>query len=151
MKTRCLVLILIIGLITACGSQAANVPKSTPTITPIIATETPIPTAKATPTEEPTPDPSVISFEKKILPILLSRCVVCHGGKRGTEQGLSLRTYDNLVKGSDNGPVVTPGDAEGSLLMQLVIKQEMPKRGPKLTPPQVQLIVDWINQGALNN
>jgi len=27
----------------------------------------------------------------------------------------------------------------------------MPKRGPKLTPDQVQLVVDWINQGALDN
>jgi len=151
MKIKNLALILLVGLITACGTQATEIPTPTPTETLIPATETPLPTATATPTEEPTPDPSVISFEKKVLPILLSRCVVCHGGVHGTEQGLTLRTYDDLIKGSDNGPVITPGDAEGSLLVELVTKQEMPKRGPKLTPPQVQLIVDWINQGALDN
>jgi hypothetical protein len=33
----------------------------------------------------------------------------------------------------------------------MVSTQEMPKRGPKLTPDQVQLIMTWINEGALNN
>jgi len=151
MKLKNLAVILLVGLITACGTQVTEIPTLTPTETPIPATEAPPPTATATPTEEPTPDPSIISFEKKVLPVLLSRCVVCHGGVRGTEEGLTLRTYDDLIKGSDNGPVITPGDAEASLLVELITKQEMPKRGPKLTPPQVQRIIDWVNQGALNN
>lgn len=62
-----------------------------------------------------------------------------------------MLTYADLIKGSDNGPVVVPGDAEKSLIVEMVASQEMPKRGPKLTPPQVQLIVDWINGGALDN
>jgi len=37
------------------------------------------------------------------------------------------------------------------LLVELVTTQKMPKRGPKLTPPQIQIITDWVNQGALNN
>jgi hypothetical protein len=67
------------------------------------------------------------------------------------EEGLILRNYSELMAGSDNGPVITPGDAADSLLVKLISNQKMPKRGPKLTPPQVQLIVDWVNQGALNN
>jgi mono/diheme cytochrome c family protein len=82
--------------------------------------------------------------------MLDSRCVNCHGGER-TSKGLSLKTYDTLMAGSENGPVVTPGDAANSPLAELVANGKMPKRGPKLTPDQVQLIVDWINQGALNN
>jgi len=35
--------------------------------------------------------------------------------------------------------------------MEAIAKNEMPKRGPQLTPPQIQLITDWVNQGALNN
>jgi hypothetical protein len=31
------------------------------------------------------------------------------------------------------------------------MEKEMPKRGPKLKPEQVQLINDWINAGAPNN
>jgi len=60
-------------------------------------------------------------------------------------------TYADILAGSDNGPVVTPADAANSLLAELVSTQKMPKRGPKLTPPQVQVIIDWINQGALDN
>lgn len=67
------------------------------------------------------------------------------------EQGLNLETYNDVLSGSENGAVVIPGNADDSLLAQLVENQKMPKRGPKLTPPQVQLIIDWINQGALNN
>jgi hypothetical protein len=55
------------------------------------------------------------------------------------------------MAGSDNGPVIAPGDAANSLLVEMVATQKMPKRGPKLTPPQVQLITDWVNQGALDN
>jgi hypothetical protein len=55
------------------------------------------------------------------------------------------------MKGSDNGPVVTPGNADNSLLVELLLNQKMPKRGPKFTPAQIQIIIDWINQGALDN
>ncbi len=74
----------------------------------------------------------------------------CHGQQK-LEEGLSLRTYTDMMMGSKNGAVVVPGDASNSLLAQLVENQKMPKRGPKLTPPQVQLIIEWINQGALDN
>jgi len=62
-----------------------------------------------------------------------------------------MRTHASLMAGSDNGPVVMPGDAADSLFVELVTTQKMPKRGPKLTPPQVQLITEWVNQGALDN
>ena len=64
---------------------------------------------------------------------------------------LDLKTHASLMAGSDNGPVVAPGDAANSLLVEMVATQKMPKRGPKLTPPQVQILTDWVNQGALNN
>jgi hypothetical protein len=55
------------------------------------------------------------------------------------------------MAGSDNGAVIIPGNADESLLVDLIVNNEMPKRGPQLTPPQVQLIIDWVNQGALDN
>jgi hypothetical protein len=62
-----------------------------------------------------------------------------------------MNSYANILAGSDNGPVIIPGDSEGSILVEMLVQNKMPKRGPKLTPPQVQLIIDWVNQGALNN
>ncbi len=62
-----------------------------------------------------------------------------------------MTTYDSLMAGSFNGTVVTPGNAADSFLVQQVVEGEMPKRGPKLTAEQIQIITDWINAGALNN
>lgn len=160
---------LIIGVVSACGSQptAAPIPTAQPTeeIVPAIETSTslpistdtaiPVSTDTALATEPPTAtQPAVqsvtVSFANDVLPIIQSRCINCHGGEQ-TEEGLTMLTYADIMAGSDNGPVVIPGDAESSLMTELVSNQEMPKRGPKLTPPQVQIIIDWINQGALNN
>lgn len=165
MRTKFIIILLLAGLLSACGSQPTEPPTSPPTEEPAIATDIPteiplptdtaVPTDTATPTEAPTEtppaEPAMVSFDADVKPVLQSRCFICHGGSRGTEEGLNLGSYDSVIAGSDNGLVITPGDAEGSLLIDLITKNEMPKRGPKLTPPQVQLITDWVNQGALNN
>jgi mono/diheme cytochrome c family protein len=155
-------LILIVGLLSACGTQPAASQSSASQPTEVVVPATEIPaatvaaptdTAQAQPTEAPASEPAPatgVSFASDVLPILNSRCVNCHGGDR-VEEGLILRNYSELMTGSDNGPVITPGDAADSLLVKLISNQKMPKRGPKLTPPQVQLIVDWVNQGALDN
>jgi len=162
MKTKFFIFILLIGVLSACGNQPTEAPASPPTEEPATATTVPTdtpsptetavpPTDTATPTEEPTAEPSGVSFEDDVLPIIQSRCYACHGGDRGTEEGLDMNSYANIMAGSDNGPVVIAGNADDSLLAQMLVEGKMPKRGPKLTPPQVQLIIDWINQGALNN
>jgi mono/diheme cytochrome c family protein len=162
MKSKLLIFILIAGVVSACGSQPAEAPASPPTEEPAPATEAPAPASAPTeeaaaptevPAEQPTTEPAAstgVSFANDVLPILNSRCLNCHGGDR-IEEGLLMRTHAELMTGSDNGPVIIPGDAQGSLLVELVSTLEMPKRGPKLTPPQIQLIVDWVNQGALDN
>ena len=117
------------------------------------------------PTDEPVQEPAeadtastdtdaettaTVSFSADVLPIIESRCINCHGGDR-TEGELVLRSYDDMMAGGESGAVITPGDATNSLLVELVTNQKMPKRGPKLTPPQVELITTWVNEGAQNN
>ena len=166
MKSKFALALLLVGLLSACGSQpATEAPASAPTEAPVSATEalaqpTAVPAAtdtvaptdavESSPTPETVPAGATVSFANDILPIFESRCLNCHGGEK-TQEGLSVKTYADLMSGSENGPVVAAGDAENSLMAELVVSQKMPKRGPKLTPPQVQLIIDWINQGALNN
>ena len=157
---RLVVAFFIMGLLSACGAQATqtSAPTSQPVAAVILPTQTltltPVSTNTAEPTEAPTTEPaahaSTVSFSNDVFPILQSRCINCHGGNR-TEEGLSLKTYAEIMKGSQNGLVITAGDANNSLLAELISDQKMPKRGPKLTPPQIQLIIDWINQGALDN
>lgn len=91
-----------------------------------------------------------VSYAKDVRPILESRCQKCHMGEYVSE-GLNMKTYASLLTGSQNGPVIVPGNASDSLIIQKLVAGEMPKRGPKLTPVQIQTITDWINAGALNN
>lgn len=91
-----------------------------------------------------------VSFANDVQPILESRCGSCHMGEF-VSKDLSMGTYENLMAGSQNGPVIIPGNANDSLLVQKISSGEMPKRGPKLTPAQVQVIIEWIDAGAPNN
>jgi hypothetical protein len=55
----------------------------------------------------------------------------------------------------DNAPVVIPGDPEGSLLGQKLLGTHtegtiMP-RGGMLPENEIQVILDWIEAGALEN
>jgi mono/diheme cytochrome c family protein len=154
LKIKFAIILLVVGLLAACGSQPTQAPASQPTDTAVSGTEAPLAAdtsaADSSPTAEAAPAGASVSFATDILPMLESRCVSCHGGDR-TEKGLSLKSYSDAMAGSERGAVITPGDADNSVLADMVISQKMPKRGPKLTPSQIQLIVDWINQGALDN
>ena len=156
---RFALIVLTVGILTACGSQATEAPTAAPTAVVVPATEAPTNPPTDSPTSAPATEAptaassgqgSTVSFANDVLPLLESRCLSCHGGER-TSEGLSLKSYADLMTGSNNGPVVSAGDANNSLIVELVATQKMPKRGPKLTPDQVQLLTDWINQGAQDN
>jgi mono/diheme cytochrome c family protein len=157
---KILIVFLWIGFLSACGTQPAsstgeavsptNAPPAADAAVP--ATEAPVPTevVSTAPPTEASAQTAAVSFVNDVLPILQSRCANCHGGER-TQEGLNLTTYANLMAGSENGSVIAPGNADTSKLAELIVSQKMPKRGPQLTPPQIQIILDWINQGALDN
>lgn len=150
-------------LLSACAT-ATEAPL--PTVEPVIVTstfevptETPLPTATLAPTLEAIPPTqaaptesaaSGVSFTNQVLPIFQTYCVECHGG-RLTRQGLTMTTYNDLMAGSFDGAVVFPGNANDSLVVQLIAAGEMPERGPAPSSAELQIIIDWINQGALNN
>jgi len=165
LNTRILVVILFVGLLSACASQPAETPTASPTQPPtetltlpptatntatMTATVQPTETSTEVPTSETGPSSTGVSFTNDVHPILQRWCLNCHGGER-LEEGLSLKTYNDLMSGSDNGLVIMAGDADSSLLVELISTQKMPKRGPKLTPDQIRIIIDWVNDGALNN
>jgi mono/diheme cytochrome c family protein len=87
-------------------------------------------------------------FTERVAPVLRQRCLSCHGArKRG---GLDLTTRAGLLKGGDGGPVVAPGSAAKSRLIQMVSGPDakMPKQGPKLTAAQVAALREWVEAGA---
>jgi mono/diheme cytochrome c family protein len=92
-------------------------------------------------------------YAKRIHPIFDSNCVGCHGASK-TEGGLRLDSYEMLMKGGKDGPVLLARRAENSLLIQRVTlpvnnQHFMPAEGrPPLKPDQVASIRAWIEQGA---
>lgn len=96
------------------------------------------------------------SFADDIMPIFRESCVSCHGevdesGFPYTEGGLSLMSYEDLMKGSDFGTVIEPGNPDDSFLLTQVENGDMPDEGDPLTPEQIELIREWIAAGAENN
>jgi mono/diheme cytochrome c family protein/uncharacterized membrane protein len=92
-------------------------------------------------------------YAKQIHPILDANCVGCHGASK-TEGGLRVDSYDMLMKGGKDGPVLLPRRADSSLLIQRVTlpannQHFMPAEGrPPLKPDQIATIRAWIEQGA---
>jgi cytochrome c553 len=96
------------------------------------------------------PSPAAIEhFEKNVRPLLLDKCVSCHGPKtkRG---GLRLDSREAILKGGDSGPALLPGQPEKSLILKAVRRQGDVKMPPKETLPAaaVESIRQWINLGA---
>ncbi|MGH9755321.1 MAG: DUF1549 domain-containing protein [Blastocatellia bacterium] len=86
-------------------------------------------------------------FKEKVAPIFERNCVVCHGA-RIQRSGLDLRGEEAILKGGARGSAVVPGDAEKSLLYQLITHKEepaMPMGTGRLGESEVAVIAQWIN------
>ena len=100
-----------------------------------------------------------ISYSRDVMPILEANCLSCHqaGGAGFEASGFSMVSYDDLMKGTDAGPMVIPGDVEGSNLLVLMEGRadpsiSMPHGSMKpVSSEEIALIRQWIAQGAKNN
>jgi hypothetical protein len=92
-------------------------------------------------------------YARHINPILDANCVSCHGEGK-TKGGLRMDSYERLMRGGQDGPVIVPGNAGKSVLIERVTlppghKQFMPAEGnPPLAPEQIAWIKAWVEQGA---
>jgi cytoskeletal protein RodZ len=91
-----------------------------------------------------------VSFKTDVLPIFQKSCTRCHGGT-SPRGGMSLETYQNVIKGGNNAPDLVPGAPTRSVLCTYPTDGTMPLGGPKIAATDAQKICDWITQGALNN
>ena len=102
---------------------------------------------------------SEISFKVDIQPIFNDYCVSCHkpGGKGYEKSKLDLRTYQDLMKGTQYGSVVKPGDSFTSILIQVIEGRVHPSiRMPYgmnggLSKDNIDLMKKWVQQGAKDN
>ena len=96
------------------------------------------------------PAPEAIEFfETKVRPILVEQCYSCHGEKKQSS-GLRLDSHAAVLKGTDEGPVVVPGDPEKSPLVKAIRHAGEIKMPPKkpLPPEAVEALTTWVKLGV---
>ncbi len=100
-----------------------------------------------------------VSYSQDVAPILEKHCMACHvPGQPGfVVSGFELGSYDSLMKGTQFGPVVLPGDALTSVLVMLIEGRADPSLkmphgdASPLTQEEILTIRRWVEQGAKNN
>lgn len=100
--------------------------------------------------QEPVAGAPRVDFTKQIAPLLLERCVDCHGPK---EQKGDLRLDQKEHLFAADEPSVVPGKPDDSdLLRRLGLPADddevMPQKGEALSKEQQQLFRAWIAEGA---
>jgi hypothetical protein len=106
-------------------------------------------------------DPSVVvSFENDVRPLMFQSpggCMPCHLGR--VTSGLDLSSYDSMRRGGDNSGtnIIIPMKPCESILPQKLsptppFGSRMPFNGPPyFSATQLQVVRDWIAEGALDN
>ena len=94
--------------------------------------------------------PAAPSF-KDIQPIFNMNCIGCHGGER-PRAGIDLTSYEGIIRGSDEGPIVKKGAPKHSLLIEALrgmpgVRAMPPRRDP-LPEAKIKQIENWIKSGA---
>jgi len=88
---------------------------------------------------------SAAFFRKQVEPILVRRCLECHGDD--PKGGLDLRRKATLLKGGESGAAVVSGKPAASLLFEYVSTKEMPPKDP-LPAAEIAILRQWIASGA---
>ena len=99
------------------------------------------------------------SFKKDVTPILHNYCLSCHqpGGMGFEKNGLDMRTYKGLMKGTKFGPVIKPGDSFTSVFIMAIegrvhpsIKMPFGVEGG-LSKDKIGVLKKWVEEGAKDN
>lgn len=93
-----------------------------------------------------------VDFATQIRPIFQQRCYECHGPhERKGDLRLTNRS-DAFAAGDLGIPVISPGSAELSPLIDLLTSADLEERMPKdrdpLSKQEIELIRRWIDEGA---
>ena len=90
-----------------------------------------------------------VDYVTEIQPIFTNSCTSCHQ-YGNTSGGLNLTSYSGIMASSNSGTSVVPGDHANSLLWQRVNNGSMPPgNNPDLSSDEINLIAQWIDEGAL--
>ncbi|MCE9566908.1 MAG: PQQ-binding-like beta-propeller repeat protein [Planctomycetes bacterium] len=105
--------------------------------------------AMLVPTSVRAADPA---FLPDVAPVMVSRCVSCHGGTKARGE-YKLNTFENLLKpGASDAKPVVPGKPEESELYRRLVatdpKERMPPGDDPLTAEEIAVVKRWIAAGG---
>ena len=109
--------------------------------------------AAEVPTEKISPE-QLAFFEKKIRPVLVTKCYKCHAaGAEKIKGGLVLDTRDGIRMGGETGHGITPGDLKDSLVIRAMrgeVKDLLMPPKEKLPAHVLADFERWVLMGAPN-
>lgn len=135
MKTKLTIIIALVLLYTACKHEIINPVPGSPQDTIVINNPT-----------NPTVKSDTVCFNTEVLPLFITYCASagCHDPV-SKKEGVITNSYANIMKG------ITAKNPNKSEYYKVIIDREMPPAGsPQLSTAQTNVILKWINQGALN-
>ncbi|WP_205678716.1 PSD1 and planctomycete cytochrome C domain-containing protein [Aquisphaera insulae] len=88
------------------------------------------------------------TFERSVRPLLVERCIRCHGAEKASG-GLRLDSRAAILRGGDSGPAAVEGKPEESLIVRAVEQKDELRMPPKgaLAAAEVATIRGWIARG----
>lgn len=94
-------------------------------------------------------DAATVHFEQHIRPLLVTKCLKCHGEKK-QEGKLRLDSREAMLQGGESGPSIVPGEISESLLIE-AIKYESFEMPPteQLSVKEIGQFEQWIATGAV--
>jgi uncharacterized membrane protein len=147
--------------------QTVVKPTPTPTPTPVHAVPATLPSVSLVAIAPPVTAAAVapadtvggghLDYARDIQPIFTANCVKCHNESK-KKGGYRLDAKDRVFAAGESGNVpIVPGKADESRLIKMLegkgefADSIMPPKGDPLTYQQVQLIRQWIDDGAKTN
>ena len=93
-------------------------------------------------------DEDVDFFERDVRPVLLARCIECHGDD-SPEGGLRLTSRAHVIKGGQTGPAAIEKRPLESLLVQAIHQRGKLKMPPeeKLADAEIASLTKWVELG----
>ncbi len=82
-----------------------------------------------------------IDFDSQVTPFFAKYCYSCHD-KEGRASGIGFDNKADILQ------TVVPGDADNSDLYDVLVSRKMPKGRIKPTAEEIEMIRQWINEGA---
>lgn len=96
-----------------------------------------------------------VRYNRDVRPILSDACFRCHGPDAAARQSeLRLDVEQDSVRDRDGTQAIRPGDADASEVIRRMtsddplIRMPPPESGDKLPAEKIQLIRQWIDEGA---